>query len=347
MNKVPGSIPNMIFGPDSATAFIVNKSTKRLAKWTIGIVLMAVLCWNLYRQIQMQLASGIAFHWWPSGTYGYFIAVLLLLPLNIGLETRKWQLLVQTAIPISWRESMRSVLGGIAASIITPNRIGEYPGRILILKQHTSTRLLSVAVLGACAQMLSLMLAGFGGQLYYCSLHPQPLYFMVAVINGLFCILLGLLYFSFERWAPFIEQFRALRRIKMWARLLHRFNRSEQFRILMFSIARLLVFSLQFWLLLTWQGLELQLGSGLLMCMLFFWALAIIPSIALAELGIRGTIAIFIFGTNHSNIAGITLAVFLLWLINLMVPAMLGAYLILKPTRGTPEISSAITTGKE
>ncbi len=62
---------------------------------------------------------------------------------------------------------------GIAASLVTPNRIGEYPARIIQLKEHNSTRLLSVSVLGACSQMLALMIAGVAGLIFYYLSHPE------------------------------------------------------------------------------------------------------------------------------------------------------------------------------
>jgi MFS family permease len=330
MKSVPGSIPSIICWGVSIAGFIVNKTTKRALKWLAGILVTAVLCWHLYTQIRAQAAAGADFTWWPEDTTGFFIAAALLLTVNACLEAKKWQLLIATAMPATFGQALSSMLTGIAVSILTPNRIGEYPARIIALKQARSTRLISVSVLGACAQLLSLMIAGFAGLIYYSIAHPTPLHFFILGGTAVFTFVLGALYFSFERWAPRIEHIRFLRKLHMWARLLHRFTPREQWTILGLSILRFGVFTLQYWLLLHWQGVPMPLGEGFLLCALFFWAMAIIPSIALAELGIRGTVSIFLFAPFTQNIAGIAAATFILWCINLVVPALAGAVLFFR-----------------
>ncbi len=311
----------------------MDKAKAKKWKWAAGIVVMALLLWHLYRQISAQLATGTAFHFWPGGTEGYFFAALVLLPLNLALESGKWQRLVATASPISFLHAAGSVLSGIAASLITPNRIGEYPARIMLLKEHNSTRLLSVSVLGACSQMLALMIAGLAGLSFYYLRHPQMLYELVLLGTALFTLALGSLYFSFERWAPRIEGIRWLRKLHLWGRLLYRFSVREQIIILAISLTRFAVYTTQYWLLLRWQGIPLPPGEGLLLCTLFFWAMAIIPSIALAELGIRGTVSLFLFNAYSGNVAGIAAAAFVLWCVNLVLPSLVGAGLFFRRGR--------------
>lgn len=311
----------------------MNKTTKRTLKWLAGLTLSVLLLLQLYRQIQTQLASGFGFEWWPSGGAGYFIAAVLLLPLNIGIEARKWQLLVQTAQPMRYFAALKSVLSGIAGSIITPNRIGEYPVRIIALKQSNNSRLISVSVLGACAQFLSLLIAGIFGIGYFWKLHPDWIFGLVFFLNLLVTVLVGLLYFSFERWAPWIERFRLFSKMKLWARMLRRFSAKEEWIILALSLLRFTVYCMQLWLLLRWQGIPLTIFGGLLYCGLFFWAMAVIPSISLAELGIRGTIGVYLFGSFSGNTAGIFAATFLLWCLNLVLPALLGTLLFMPQIR--------------
>lgn len=308
---------------------------------------MALLCWQLYRQIATQLNAGYRFSVWPAGMAPYFFAALTLLPLNVALEALKWQRLVASAAPLRFLQSVRSVLSGIAASLVTPNRIGEYPARILQMKERHSARLVSVSVLGACAQLLALMLAGLAGLGYWCVLHPQalPLTVLAAAVAG--TALLASLYFSFERWAPRIEGIRWLRKLRLWGRLLYRFSLKEQMLILGISLLRFVVYSLQYWLLLHWQGIALPLWEGMLLCALFFWAMAVIPSIALAELGIRGVVSLFVFGSYSPNAAGIAFATFVLWLVNLMLPALAGVALFLSQGSVNPFVTKRGRRDKE
>jgi hypothetical protein len=63
--------------------------------------------------------------------------------------------------------------------------------------------------------------------------------------------------------------------------------------------------------------------------MVMFLALAIVPTIALAELGLRGQLSIHLFGLFSNNTLGIVLTATGIWLINLIVPALAGSLFIL------------------
>ena len=58
--------------------------------------------------------------------------------------------------------------------------------------------------------------------------------------------------------------------------------------------------------------------------------MAIIPTIALADIGIRGKLALELFGMISSNQLGIIAAALSIWLINLIGPAIVGSLLIIR-----------------
>ena len=62
---------------------------------------------------------------------------------------------------------------------------------------------------------------------------------------------------------------------------------------------------------------------------MFFFVLAIVPSFALADLGIRGKFSTELFNLYSSNTIGIIGTTFGIWFINLFVPALVGSLLIL------------------
>jgi hypothetical protein len=57
--------------------------------------------------------------------------------------------------------------------------------------------------------------------------------------------------------------------------------------------------------------------------------MAVVPSIALLELGLRWQFSIIIFGIFSQNILGIYAAATGIWIINLLLPAIAGSILIL------------------
>ena len=60
-----------------------------------------------------------------------------------------------------------------------------------------------------------------------------------------------------------------------------------------------------------------------------FLAMAIIPSIALLEVGLRGEISIKLIGLFSVNTLGVSLTSVTVWVMNLILPAVIGSLLIL------------------
>ena len=55
--------------------------------------------------------------------------------LNWFLESLKWRFLISKIEKISINRSIRAIFSGITISTFTPNRIGEYGGRVFCLEK--------------------------------------------------------------------------------------------------------------------------------------------------------------------------------------------------------------------
>jgi hypothetical protein len=60
-----------------------------------------------------------------------------------------------------------------------------------------------------------------------------------------------------------------------------------------------------------------------------FLVLAIIPTFAIAELGLRGNVSLKLIGLFSTNSLGISITTATIWIINLVLPAIAGSLLIL------------------
>lgn len=307
----------------------LNKSTKIWLNTLAGLTLTALLFYSIWLQVKGQLTQVEAVSFWE-GHYAFLLAALLLMPVNLSIEVSKWKLLAGSAQPISAVQAWKSYLAGIALSFLTPNRIGEYPGRILYLKRKNTIRLISVAILGAFAQFITLFVYGTIGLAYYNSQFSGWWQKLVLVGTSCTLLVLMLLFLRFESWAKRLENVSVLRRFQTYGKLIKRFTKREQFAVLGLSLLRFLVYSFQFLLLLQWMNISLFTTSGWMMTILYFWVIAIIPSIAFSELGIRGQVSLFLFQPYTQNNLGILSAAVVLWCINLIVPALLGSILLLR-----------------
>lgn len=307
----------------------MSKTIKIALNYGIGIIVSVLLLWLLWRQSNGKIYSIGYIDWWRPDTRMFGIAALLLLPVNMLLESRKWQVLVRNTVPLTLWQALGSVLTGIAFSMITPNRIGEYPGRMLALKKDFSPRMVSVSILGATAQLMAVLSGGIIGLWQFQQLAGK--WSLILWLGNVIIIsLVAAFYFSFSRWSHLIEHIKWLSKFRRYGAMLKNVSRRMQWTVLGFSLLRFLVFTTQYYFALRWMGLVLPPAQGIALCALFFWAMAVIPSISLAETGIRAGVSWQIFQQYGADASVVFTATMMLWLVNLIIPAAIGALMLLR-----------------
>jgi hypothetical protein len=276
----------------------------------------------------------------PFGPQGWkFWLVLLLGMVNWGLEARKWQLLMRLLEPMSYSRAVKSVLSGVSVSLNTPNRIGEYGGRILFVNEGHRIKAVSLSIASGIAQLIVTLAMGCGGLLYLLQLlDPErgsilglSAFWIKILLYLSSCALVILLLFFFRLgWlVRLIEKLPYTTRFIQYISVLDAFNAKVLLRLLFISTMRYLIFVLQYILLMQVMRLGLNVWQSLWMVATMFWMLAIIPSFAITELPIRGKIGQSLFSLFSTNALGIIAVTFGIWFINLFVPAIIGSLLIL------------------
>lgn len=311
----------------------MNKSTKIWLNYLLGGTISVLLLWGIYRQVLSQLTKVDMDSLLQTGPDYFMWICVILMPINLLLEAKKWQILAGSAQPLSYRSAMASYLGGIAFSLVTPNRLGEYPGRMLYLKRRNTIRLVSVSVLGALTQMLTLFIFGSFGLIYFCINFYQPFAIVVLVACLAITVILGVAFWSFETWLPLIEKIKWLKRFRVYKTLLRKFTPKQQLTILGISVLRYGIYTAQYLFLLYWMKIEMPFFDGFMMSALFFWVITVIPSITLVELGERGQVALYLFhyaSGFSENMVGILAATVGIWCINLVLPAIVGSILLMR-----------------
>jgi hypothetical protein len=319
----------------------LNKSIKILLKWFVGPLLAAWLFYSLYLQVKAQpdINSSIALiKAMPFGAQAWkFWLVIIFVFVNWGLEARKWQLLMKVVQPISFITAFKSVLCGVAVSVNTPNRIGEYGGRILFFKEGNRIKAISLSIAGGMAQLIITMLMGCFGLIYLLFAMEDNAVLMGISVFWVRIFLYGSIsgtivflffFFRLRFLIRLIEKLPYADRFSKYINVLETFDAKILLRLLSISFFRYVVFVLQYIFMLQLLQVEQNIWTGFWIITVMFWILAIIPSFAIAELGIRGTVAKTLFSYSLNTI-GILTATFGIWLINLFIPALIGSLLIL------------------
>lgn len=304
-------------------------------------MLAAWLFYSLYRQVKDQpdldrslsLISQVPF---GADAWKFWLAILMVF-VNWGIEARKWQLLVTSIQPMRFLTAFKSVLCGVTLSLNTPNRIGEYAGRMLFVQDGQRLRSVSLSVIGSMAQLIITMVMGCLGLAWLLltkravnglmGLTPFWLnVFLYASI--LVTMIFTLLFFRLHWMVRLLVKLPYGDRLANYIRVLETVDAKILLRLLLLSLWRYIVFVLQYVLMLQVLQVEPRYWPAYWLVAVMFWILAVIPSIALAELGIRGTIANALFAYS-GNTVGILAVTFGIWFANLFIPALAGSLLIL------------------
>lgn len=289
----------------------VNTILKKVLQWAIMLAAYAFLIYTLcsfdhYSDFLLFFRQTSALH------YLALVACLLLMPVNLLLEAWKWQTLLKTVEPQTLRNAFRQVCYGMAGAFVTPYRIGDYPSRVLLLKDKNHyLPAITMAAVGSVALTAVILMLGipafalsFTNYQAFSIWNSQTYLWLISLLLCILLLVLALVPFMGKRYG-----------IKY----------SDCGIILLQSLFRYICFSLQLWLMLYACGVSLPLTVALVSIPLYYLFVTVTPNMPAADIGIRGAWAVFVFGQYiHDVQANIILATTCLWFINTLLPVLFG-----------------------
>lgn len=262
------------------------------------------------------------------------VFVILLTPINWAFEAFKWQKLVSKIEHISFFEAYRGVLIGLTFSTATPLMIGDYAGKILMLKSNKRLESIGAVLLGNSLQLYTSLL--FGTISYILFIYwSKPSFLMLHILMVL--LLLGSLILGIilARNLPNLNQFLSknkwLSSLKKYIGVLENYSISETKTLFLIAIARYIVFSFQFYLMLRIFQIDLSFSILCVGIGLVFLGKTMASVLNfLGDLSIRELTSIYYFSYFGTNLAAVSSATFTIWLVNVLLPIIFGVFFILK-----------------
>jgi hypothetical protein len=223
------------------------------------------------------------------------VSSILLASLNWGLEMYKWNMLIKPQLGTHWRTSVKGVLTGTTFGIVSPNRIGEFVGRILALgpSQRVSGALLSFV--NSCAQSMATLTFGIVGFMFL--IEEFGLDAMGTLASRMIQVLLIML------WASSLFIYFKLPALSKMKSNRRSFDRIQKY---------LTVFD--------------SLDFGLAAVTLF--TSTILSFVPIPDIMLRETLALSYFGLFGFNLVEVSIGVFLVWFINVAMPAIVGSIVL-------------------
>ncbi|WP_055442667.1 lysylphosphatidylglycerol synthase domain-containing protein [Lacinutrix himadriensis] len=245
---------------------------------------------------------------------------------NWFLEILKWQELVSSIKIISFFEAQKQSLSALTASLLTPNRIGDYGAKALYFSASYRKRIVLLNFIGNMMQMAITVLFGVFGLYFFITEYQVDFSFLrvsrfliiIAIVSilsifGLKQKRFKIKGFSIEKVIDFIKNLAI--RIKVSTFVL--------------SLLRYLTFSFQFYFLLGIFGIEVSYFHAMVAITSMYLLASVIPSIFIFDVLIKGSVAMYIFtivGVNEFTILSIVL---LMWILNFVLPSILGSFYVL------------------
>jgi len=264
----------------------------------------------------------------------WFFMAVLLLPVNLLLEAKKWHLLIRKVAPSTkFGAAFGSMMAGFSLGLFTPVRLGDYAGRALYLDHRNKWELVALTFTDRMISLSAYITFGLISLTLYLNIDSStpgylsyPVFYASAVLVLLiaYCLINpGSIYRAVVSSVK-IERLRSV--ISFLSRLSHKDV------VVLFSIAttRYFVFTTQFVLIVYSFGTEVSLVLLYMAATLVFLTKSIVPSFTLLELGIREGAAVFFFGSMGVAAAIAFDSALILFALNLLLPALLGVPFIFR-----------------
>lgn len=317
-----------------------NKNIKIFLNYILGPLLFVWLSYSIFQQIKQQphleeswlnIKSAFA-----DERIFNFILVFILMFVNWSLEAMKWKLSVQYVQPVSFFKALKAIFSGVSFSVTTPNRMGEYLGRVLYMNEGNRLRVISLTILSSLSQLIVTIFFGLLGvlilkpQITKAQLSGWSEWMDLIVVMTLIAFgLLTVFYFRIGWFTRLIEKIPAIKKYIWLINELEKTDTTLLLRLLSISLLRYVVFATQYFLLFRFFGVEVDWWTGFWATSLVFFVMAITPTIALFEVAQKIFVTEKVFSIFTSNTLGIDLVTTTIWFVNLVIPAVIGSLLIL------------------
>jgi len=291
----------------------------------LPLIILGGIVFDLFRRDKI----GMSFDFlmgqnWEPARFLWLLPVIGLMFLNWAFEAFKWQMLVKPFYKIGFSKAFRSIWSGVSTALSTPNRMGDFIGKIVHLPEYHRKKGMVSSFYGSYSQWLITLVMGWIGWLYFGDqiIGNSTLKFGLSIIGIVLILFFSYLFLSTgslkivpQKWKHYFADTP---------------DKRTKITIVLLSFLRYLAFATQFYLLIRFLGLELGYTTVFLKITLFYLLTSFVPVTFWGEIGIKESIAVWVFSGLIYNSLIIIAVTLLLWLINLVIPAIAGNYFLLK-----------------
>ncbi len=308
----------------------------RYLEWLIKIIIASATIWFIYKRIfkkgsidDLFASYKILFN--DASSLLLIIIILVLMFLNWSLEAWKWKLMISKIEGVGFFRSLEAVFSGLTVSFFTPNRTGEFAGRIFHLQKADRIKAAIITIIENNSQLIITIVTGSIALIFYLFGYVEMNTYSFTACT-VFSLTIGgtvvFLFLNISLLETFFDRFRLLKKFHPYIEIFSFYSRKDLVRVLMISFLRFFVFTIQFYLLLKLFGAPLPYLPALMMITMIFYVMTLVPTFFITELAVRGSIAITFLSSLTTNEPAIINSTVSLWLINIALPALIGSVFV-------------------
>ncbi|MEO6150914.1 MAG: hypothetical protein ABIN95_05415, partial [Mucilaginibacter sp.] len=157
------------------------------------------------------------------------------------------------------------------------------------------------------------------------------LYFACIVVFVLaFLFLLTLFYFNISLMVKMLKRVAYIKKYSKFFGIMDRYHTTELLTIFWYSLTRFMVFTMQYYLLIHLLLPQIPMLSIAMMVFTFLIIQSALPSLDIFDIGVRSFTAATLFASVTDQQIAVVVCVSLIWLINLVIPAVIGCFFVFK-----------------
>jgi hypothetical protein len=247
----------------------------------------------------------------------FWVLLFFLMVLNFSIEAIKWKQVLRPTTNITFTKALRAVFLGQAFAFFTPNRVGEYFGRTLQMEKGSKLEAAAKMAWTGLAQLMITLI--IGSLAIYVDTSVQVPYLKTLQWLSPLVVIFGLLFY-----------FQKINFKGRWAKLdWLKIPLNSKVQLLFLSLIRYLLFVLQYYVAASMLQIDIPVITLFVAIAIMFYCLSIFPTITITEIAIRGQLILLLLSSVYSNNLQLICLSTLIWVVNFLVPAIIGAFLLL------------------
>jgi hypothetical protein len=268
--------------------------------------------------------------------YHYICFVVALVPFNWYLEALKWRRLCRPYTDISMLTSIQAVVSGVTLGLVTPARIGDYGGRMLLTPIANKAHIVAATFTGSIAQnlcniglglVLSLPLMDkildtklISHNIFYCLILLQVALLTFIFIRIPAILQLVLRWIQRSRFSAYAQRFNTIAA----------YNKADLWYVLSISLCRYFLYFAQYSFTMHAFDKSIDLLSLMGAVSAIYLIQSVLPLPTFINLFARGELAILVWSLFMVSPIIALCATFSLWVSNLILPAIVGVYFLIQ-----------------